>query len=50
MVKRCSERLRLVVLGDFNAKIGEKTNHGACGRFGLEKLIGVVRIQIVRSD
>ena len=34
----CSKKERLIVVGDFNAKIGEDTCRQACGKFGLGEL------------
>ena len=34
-VKECPKKDRLVVMGDFNAKIGANRQHAACGSFGL---------------
>lgn len=31
----CHKQERLVIMGDFNAKIGANTHHRACGKYGL---------------
>ena len=35
VLRKCPKNDRIVVMGDFNAKIGANTRHTACGMFGL---------------
>ena len=35
VLRNCPKNDRMVVMGDFNAKIGANTRHTACGMFGL---------------